>query len=68
MKLIVNNKPVELKDHNEINVKNLLAEMKYTFPMIVVKVNNKLIKKDQYETHIIKAGDRVDAIHLIGGG
>ena len=68
MKLIVNNRDTEIKGHDSLNVKELLAEMRYTFPMIVVKVNGTLIKKDKYEDISIKDGDKVEAIHLIGGG
>ncbi|MCP4217450.1 MAG: sulfur carrier protein ThiS [bacterium] len=68
MKITVNNNETRLDRYEQINVKQLLAHMKYTFPMIVVKVNGKLVKKPQYETFQIVDGDVVQAIHLIGGG
>jgi len=42
--------------------------MKFTFPMIFVRVNGEVIRKDQYDSFVIRDGDRVDAIHLMGGG
>ena len=51
-----------------ITVTELFSRMKYTFPMIIVKINGRLIKKDQYDQSAIKDGDEVEAIHLISGG
>ncbi len=51
-----------------LTVRELFTLMKYNFPMIVVKINGILIKKDQYNHTTIKDGDRVEAIHLISGG
>ncbi len=68
MKLVVNNRDTELSDFSQLTVRELLKEMRYTFPMLVVKVNGKLVKKDRYDETIIKDGDNVAAIHLVGGG
>ncbi len=67
MKIVLNNNLCELKG-DSISVADLLKEMKFTFPLIVVKVNNRLIKKDEYQETLIKDGDQVEAIHLISGG
>jgi len=42
--------------------------MHFTFPMIVVKINGRLVKKEDYERMFIGDGDNVEAIHLISGG
>ncbi len=68
MKIKVNNRDVVLEGYEKINVKDLLREMRYTFPMIVVKINGTLVRKNDYETTFIKDGDNVSAIHLISGG
>jgi sulfur carrier protein len=67
MKINLNNSDAEL-NFNEISIKNLLAEKKFTFKMIIIKVNGELVKKDDYESTIVKDGDKVDVIHLISGG
>ncbi len=46
----------------------ILKKMNYTFKMLVVKVNGKLIKKTEYSTIIIPAAANVEIIHLISGG
>ncbi len=67
MKIILNNTETEL-DNNEITVQELLNVRKFTFKMLIIKINGKIIKKDEYENTIIKDGDKVDVIHLISGG
>jgi sulfur carrier protein len=67
MKINLNNSETEL-NHKEISVKDLLAEKKFTFKMLIIKINGVIVKKDDYEITIIKDGDKVDVIHLISGG
>lgn len=67
MKINLNNNDIELK-HKEISVKDLLAVQKFTFKMLIIKINGLLVKKEDYEKTIIKDGDKVDVIHLISGG
>lgn len=67
MKINLNNNETEL-NFSEISVKNLLAEKKFTFKMLIIKINGVIVKKDDYETTIINNGDKVDVIHLISGG
>jgi len=50
------------------SVRELLALMNFTFPMIVVKINGRLVKKEDYERIFVGDGDNVEAIHLISGG
>lgn len=51
-----------------ISVRELLTMMKFTFPLIIVKINGQLVKKEDYERVFIGDGDAVEAIHLISGG
>lgn len=67
MKINLNNNDTEL-NFKEITVKELLAVQKFTFKMLIIKINGALVKKEDYETTIIKDGDKVDVIHLISGG
>ncbi|MFC1733855.1 sulfur carrier protein ThiS [candidate division KSB1 bacterium] len=46
----------------------MLEIKNFTFKLLVIKVNGKLIKKDQYENTEINEGDHVSVIHLISGG
>lgn len=67
MKINLNNNNTEL-NYKEISVKDLLEVQKFTFKMLIIKVNGIIVKKDDYENKIIKNGDKVDVIHLISGG
>jgi sulfur carrier protein len=67
MKIILNNRETELPAE-QITVRGLLRAMNFTFPLIVIKVNGELVKKDDYDRVRLRKGDKVDAIHLISGG
>lgn len=51
-----------------MTVKKLLAKMNYTFPMIIVRVNGKLVNKEDWETFVVPPGAKVQALHQIAGG
>ena len=68
MKIVLNNRDEIFKDHTEISVEELLKLKNFTFPMIIVKINGKLIKKPDYPVSMIRNGDNVAAVHLISGG
>lgn len=67
MIIILNNKEESFEaDHFTIN--ELLQVKKFTFKMLVIKVNGHLIKKSEYDSAIIHDGDEVMVLHLISGG
>ena len=57
-----------LKWEKNMTIDVILKKMNYTFKMLVVKVNGKLIKKTEYSTIIIPVAADVKIIHLISGG
>jgi sulfur carrier protein len=67
MKLQVNGNEVELAAEGA-SVQELLASMRYSFPLIVVKVNGELVPRERYALTRLEAGDQVDAYHLVSGG
>ena len=67
MKITLNNNEVSMAGES-FSVRELLALMNFTFPMIVVKINGRLVKKEDYERVFVGDGDNVEAIHLISGG
>lgn len=64
--LTVNGNSLKWEKNMTINV--ILKKMNYTFKMLVVKVNGKLIKKTEYSTIIIPVAADIKIIHLISGG
>jgi len=67
MKIILNNNEVSMAGES-LSVRELLTGMKFTFPLIIVKINGRLIKKEDYERIFVGDGDIVEAIHLMSGG
>ncbi len=53
---------------SSITVAELLKIKNFTFKLLVIKINDVLVKKDDYSTATIKEGDNVQVIHLISGG
>jgi thiamine biosynthesis protein ThiS len=67
MEITLNNRP-ESFDKEQLSVAELLDIKNYTFKMLVIKVNGKLVKKESYPHFIIKTGDDVSVLHLVSGG
>ena len=51
-----------------MTVRRVLEVMNYTFRMLVVKVEDRVIKKDEYDSYSIPAGADVKVIHMVAGG
>jgi thiamine biosynthesis protein ThiS len=66
MSIIVNGKEVEYKKNESVS--DLLKRMHYTFPLIVVKINGKLIKKIDYSNAIVPNESKIQVVHMISGG
>lgn len=67
MKIILNNKE-ESFDAEQFTINELLHVKKFTFKMLVIKVNGQLIKKSEYDSSLVHDGDDVMVLHLISGG
>ena len=57
-----------MKWEPNMTVQDALVRRKYTFPMIVVKVNDVVVQKEAYDTFLVPDGADVKVIHLISGG
>jgi thiamine biosynthesis protein ThiS len=67
MQLSVNRREVQF-EATSLTVRQLLDRMRYTFPMIFVRVNGEIVEKDSYTEHVVHDGDEVDVFHLMSGG
>jgi sulfur carrier protein len=67
MNITVNNNP-EKFNTDKCTVNELLRMKNYTFKMLIIKINGRLIKKEEYDTALITDGDNVIVLHLISGG
>ena len=51
-----------------MTIQDLLDALKFSFRMIVVKVNGQVVLRKDFETTEVPDGAEVQAIHLISGG
>jgi thiamine biosynthesis protein ThiS len=51
-----------------MTIQDVLDRRKYTFPLIVVKVDGEVVRKEQYASYQVSDGADVKVIHLISGG
>lgn len=69
MNIVLNHRPESIDTpQGSITVTELLKIKTFSYKMLIVKVNDDLVKKDDYSTATIKDGDNVQVIHLITGG
>lgn len=51
-----------------MNIHDVLRKMNYSFPLIVVKVNDQLVKPDRWSDFFVPDRAVVYVIHLTSGG
>jgi sulfur carrier protein len=68
MKITLNNRPETIDGFENVTVQQLLDYKNFSYKMLVVRVNNSTIKREDYDSQIIKDGDKVAVIHLMTGG
>lgn len=67
MKITLNNRP-ESFECESMTMGELMKLKKFTFKKIIVKVNNKIIEPNDYDSTIIMDNDIVMVLHLLAGG
>jgi sulfur carrier protein len=66
IEIILNGQPHQLSEN--ISISNLLSQLELQNKRLAVEVNNELIPKSHHATHYLKAGDKLEIVHAIGGG
>ena len=66
MSIKVNGKEVDWVKNE--TVQNLLKRMRYTFPLVVVKINDKVVPRKDFSEVKIPDNSKVEVIHMISGG
>jgi sulfur carrier protein len=67
MKINLNNTIEEL-NFDQITIEELIKYKNFTFRLLITKINDKLVKKEDRSNAIIRDGDDVIILHLISGG
>lgn len=66
--MITVNRRHKLPWQEGMTVEDVLARMAYTYPRIIVRINDVLIPHDAYAETILPDGADVQVIHLMAGG
>ncbi len=67
MKITVNR---TLEEYPEVSltIRGLLDRKGWKFPLLVVRVDGRLVERTEYETFPVRDGADVDICHLVSGG
>lgn len=68
MRLKVNGNDEELAGIESITVIDLLTKRDVNPDMVSVEVNDRILKKEELTTILLKEGDRVEFLYFMGGG
>lgn len=67
MNITLNNR-FETFDAESLSVEEILKIKKFSFKMLVIKLNGKFVMDDERETTFVKDGDILVILHLESGG
>ena len=64
--IIINGENVEYE--GSLTVIDMLRNRGFVFPLLIVRINGKLVSRDSYEKTPISDEDRIEVIHMMSGG
>lgn len=59
------------KDHEtklSQNLEELVQELEINAPHFAVALNYQVVPKSQYNSTVLKEGDKIEIVHAVGGG
>lgn len=66
MRLTLNGSMSELKDGT--TVARLLKDLQIEHERVAIEVNLEIVKKSDYQNHVLKDGDSIEIVNFVGGG
>lgn len=66
MKLKLNGTDTEIQDR--MTVSGLLETLRIEPARVAVEVNLRIVKKCNFQDHVLKDGDSVEVVNFVGGG
>jgi len=66
MKVIINGEEKEIKEGTKIG--ELLKELGIEDKTMASAVNMEVVKKEDWDSHTIQEGDKIEFLHFVGGG
>ncbi len=66
IKIIVNGEKREVSENMKIGT--LLRDLGIEEKTMASAVNTEVVKKENWDSHVVKDGDRIEFLHFVGGG
>jgi len=66
VKIIVNGEEISLPEDS--NIQDLVAKLGYKNKRIAIELNEAIIPKSKYQSHLLESLDKVEVINAVGGG
>lgn len=66
MPILLNGQPTEAPDG--LSVAELIRQLQWSGRRLAVELNGEILPRSEHATTRLKAGDRVEVVHAIGGG
>ena len=64
----VNNGRYTVRWRPGMTLRDLLRELHFSFPRLVISVNGTIVPQDRWDTYTLQDGDEVKVIHMTAGG
>ncbi|MBU1023022.1 sulfur carrier protein ThiS [bacterium] len=62
----INDMEIEWRDG--MTIQDAMNEVKFSFPLVVVSVNDEIIPQKELPKFVLQDGDKVEVLHLTSGG
>lgn len=66
MEVVINGKPEQAENGSTIG--SILEKRNIRKEMVAVEVNGEVVKRDDYDSHALKDGDKVEFLYYMSGG
>jgi sulfur carrier protein len=68
MQITLNNRPEVIDGYTKLTIQQLLEVKNFSYKMLLVRINEQTIKREDFDSMLINEGDTVAVIHLMTGG
>ncbi len=66
VEILINGRPHAIS--GQVSVASLLDDLDMTARYVAVEVNQELVPRGQHAEHLLRPGDRLEIVTLVGGG
>lgn len=65
-RIYLNGEPREIS--SEINIETLIEHFSLPKQLVAVELNNEVIRRQSWESTVVRADDKIEVVHFVGGG